>query len=282
MAAAHDLRMAGHRVTVYESEQRLGGMMVLGIPEYRLPRALIDRETEAIVSLGIDVELGCRIGPTSPSTQLLDRHDAVFVCVGAGRGRDLNIPGHDLDGVVSAIEFLLNVNRGFRVELGERVVVVGGGNVAFDAARTALRASAMDEAAPAPILLSAGAADDARRGLTTTLDAARAAVRAGVKDVTVIALESFEEMPAALEEIEEAEAEGVTIRYRRGPHRLVGDGRVTGLETIGVVSVFDADGRFCSGVRAGYRSGAAGRHRDTGRRAGPGSVVPTDRRWASS
>ena len=208
LAAAHDLRMAGHRVTVYESEQRLGGMMVLGIPEYRLPRALIDRETEAIVSLGIDVELGCRIGTDVTFDELLDRHDAVFVCVGAGRGRELNIPGHDLDGVVSAIEFLLNVNRGFRVELGERVVVVGGGNVAFDAARTALRASAMDEAAPAPILLSAGAADDARRGLTTTLDAARAAVRAGVKDVTVIALESFEEMPAALEEIEEAEAEG--------------------------------------------------------------------------
>ena len=244
LAAAHDLRMAGHRVTVYESEQRLGGMMVLGIPEYRLPRALIDRETEAIVSLGIDVELGCRIGRDVTFEALLERHDAVFVCVGAGRGRDLNIPGHDLDGVVSAIEFLLNVNRGFRVELGERVVVVGGGNVAFDAARTALRASAMDEAAPAPILLAAGASDDARRGLTTTLDAARAAVRAGVKDVTVIALESFEEMPAALEEIEEAEAEGVTIRYRCGPHRLVGEGRVSGLETIGVVSVFDVEGRF--------------------------------------
>ncbi len=251
LAAAHDLRMAGHGVTVYESEQRLGGMMVLGIPEYRLPRALIDRETEAIVSLGIDVELGCRVGRDVTFDQLLDRHDAVFVCVGAGRGRDLNIPGHDLDGVVSAIEFLLNVNRGFRVELGERVVVVGGGNVAFDAARTALRASAMDEAAPAPILLAAGARDDARRGLTTTLDAARATVRAGVHDVTVIALESFEEMPAALEEIEEAEAEGVTIRYRCGPHRLVGEGRVSGLETIGVTSVFDAEGRFAPKFAAG-------------------------------
>ena len=181
LAAAHDLRMAGHRVTVYESEQRLGGMMVLGIPEYRLPRALIDRETEAIVSLGIDVELGCRVGRDVTFEQLLAKHDAVFVCVGAGRGRELNIPGHELDGVVSAIEFLLNVNRGFRVELGERVVVVGGGNVAFDAARTALRAAAMDEEAPAPIRLSAGAGDDARRGITTTLDAARAAVRAGVR-----------------------------------------------------------------------------------------------------
>ena len=137
LAAAHDLRLAGHQVTVYEGEQRLGGMMVMGIPEYRLPRALIDRETEAIVSLGIDVELGCRIGRDLTFEQLLERHDAIFMCVGAGRGRDLNIPGHELDGTVSAIEFLLNVNRGFRVELGESVVVVGGGNVAFDAARTA-------------------------------------------------------------------------------------------------------------------------------------------------
>jgi formate dehydrogenase (NADP+) beta subunit len=244
LAAAHDLRLAGHQVTVYEGEQRLGGMMVLGIPEYRLPRALIDRETEAIVSLGIDVQLQCRVGRDLTVEQLLDRHDAVFVCVGAGRGRDLNIPGHELDGVVPAVEFLLNVNRGFRVELGERVVVVGGGNVAFDAARTALRAAAMNEVAPEPTMLTAGARDDARRGLTTTLDAARAAVRAGVRDVTVIALESFDEMPAALEEIEEAESEGITIRYRCGPHRLVGEGHVSGLETIGVVSVFDAQGRF--------------------------------------
>jgi formate dehydrogenase (NADP+) beta subunit len=244
LAAAHDLRMAGHQVTVYESEDRLGGMMVFGIPEYRLPRALIDRETDAVVSMGIDVQLECRVGRDVLFEQLLDRHDAVFVCVGAGRGRGLDIPGHDLDGVVSAIEFLLNVNRGFRVDLGERVVVVGGGNVAFDAARTALRAAAADEAAPEPALLASGASDDARRGLTTTLDAARAALRAGVREVTVIALESFEEMPAAFEEIEEAEAEGVTIHYRRGPHRVVGEGHVTGLETIDVVSVFDDQRRF--------------------------------------
>jgi thioredoxin reductase/ferredoxin len=216
----------------------------LGIPEYRLPRALIERETDAIISLGIDVRLECRVGRDITMEQLLEQHDAVFLCVGAGRGRDLNIPGRELDGVVPAVEFLLNVNRGYHVKLGERVVVVGGGNVAFDAARTALRAAARDEAAPEPTMLSASSRDDARRGLTTTLDAARAAVRAGVRDVTVIALESFEEMPAALEEIEEAEAEGVTISYRRGPHRLVGEGRVTGLETIGVVSVFDAQGRF--------------------------------------
>jgi NADPH-dependent glutamate synthase beta subunit-like oxidoreductase/ferredoxin len=244
LAAAHDLRLAGHPVTIYEAEARLGGMMVLGIPEYRLPRQLIEREIEAILELGVEAHVRCRIGTDITFAELLERHAAVFVCVGTARGRDLDIPGHDLDGVFKAVEFLLNVNRGYRVDLGERVVVVGGGNVAFDAARTALRAAAHAEAAPAPERLDSNTADDARRGLTTTLDAARAALRAGVKEVTVIALESFAEMPAAFEEIEEAEKEGIRIRYRHGPHRVVGDTRVTGLETIDVVSVFDSSGRF--------------------------------------
>ncbi len=254
LAAAHDLRLAGHPVTIYEAESRLGGMMVLGIPEYRLPRPLIEREIDAILELGVDVRLNCRIGRDVTFDELLAQHAAVFVCVGTGRGRSLDIPGNDLDGVFKAVEFLLNVNRGFRVDLGERVVVVGGGNVAFDAARTALRAAANDEAAPAPVVLGTSAADDARRGLTTTLDAARAAIRAGVLHVTVVALESFAEMPAALEEIEEAESEGIHIVYRRGPHRIVGDGRVTGLETIEVVSVFDDQHRFAPVFAPGTES----------------------------
>lgn len=228
MSAAHDLRLAGHSVTVYEAESQLGGMIYYGVPEYRLPRALIERENEAIIELGVEVHTKCRVGVDVTMDALLERHAAVLVVVGAARGRDIQIPGHDLDGVVTAIEFLLNVNRGYRVELGEKVVVVGGGNVAFDAARTALRS---DD-------------DEARRDLTTSLDAARAALRAGVKDVTVVSLESFEEMPAALEEIEAAEEEGVRIQFRRGPRRVLGDDRATALETIEVSSVFDADGRF--------------------------------------
>ena len=141
LAAACDLRLAGHPVTVYEAQDRLGGMMVLGIPEYRLPRALIAREIEAIVELGIDVETNARIGETHSIAELLDRHAALFLAVGTGAARDLDLPGHDLDGVLRAVEYLLNVNQGFHVDLGERVVVVGGGNVAFDAARTALRAA---------------------------------------------------------------------------------------------------------------------------------------------
>ena len=237
LAAAYELRLAGHPVTVYEAADRLGGMMVLGIPQYRLPRELIAREIDAILELGIDVELSFRVGRDATLTDLLERHESLFLAVGTGKARDLDLPGHELDGVLLAVEFLLNVNQGFRADLGERVVVVGGGNVAFDAARTALRATGDD--------LPEQSAEDARRAMTTTLDVARSAVRAGVRNVTVIALESPEEIPAAPEEIAEAEAEGITIHYRKGPHRFLGeDGRLTGLETIDVDSVFDADGRF--------------------------------------
>ncbi len=246
LAAACDLRLAGCAVTVYEAAPRLGGMMVLGIPEYRLPRALIQREIDAILELGIEARTGYRIGIDESFGSLLERHDAVFLAVGTGRARDLDLSGHDLDGVLRAVEYLLNVNQGFHVDLGERVVVVGGGNVAFDAARTALRAAARADGgdAVAPVRLGAGAAEDARRAMTTTLDVARAARRAGVRDVTVVALESPDEIPADPEEIAEAEAEGIRIVYRHGPHAFVGDGRVTGLETIEVESVFDAEGRF--------------------------------------
>jgi len=123
-------------------------------------------------------------------------------------------------------------------------VVVGGGNVAFDAARTALRAAAGGPATVAGEPAERGTDDDARRAMTTTLDVARAAIRQGVLDVTVIALESPEEIPADPEEIDEAEREGIRIVYRQGPHRFVGDTKLTGLETIAVSSVFDADGRF--------------------------------------
>ncbi len=254
LAAACDLRLAGHPVTIYEAQDRLGGMMVLGIPEYRLPRALIGREIEAIIELGIDVETNAAIGETHSMDELLERHAAVFLAAGTGKARDLDLPGHELDGVLRAVEYLLNVNQGFRVALGDRVVVVGGGNVAFDAARTALRAAATGSAPPEPVAPGPNAGEDARRAMTTTLDVARAARRAGVLDVTIVALESAEEIPADPEEIEEAEREGIRIVYRRGPHRFVGDTHVTGLETVVVTSVFDADGRFSPTFEAGTES----------------------------
>jgi NADPH-dependent glutamate synthase beta subunit-like oxidoreductase/ferredoxin len=235
LAAAHDLRLAGHPVTIYEAADELGGMMVLGIPEFRLPRAVIRAEIAALRELGITVVTGCRVGRDIGFAELRARHAALFVAVGTGEGRVLDLPGRELDGVVRALEFLLNANRGFRAELGERVVVVGGGNVALDAARTALRT-------------------DVSQTLTTTLDAARAAKRSGVRDVTILALESPAEMPAAGEELVQAVEEGITIRHRTGVRRLLGDGHVRGVETIGVASVFDPQGRFAPAYIAGSES----------------------------
>lgn len=240
MACAHDLRRLGYRVTVYEATDRLGGAMWLGIPEYRLDRDVLARDIQAIVDLGVDVVPNTRLGTDVSLDELRERHDAVFLAIGATLGRGLDIEGADADGVFRAIEFLINMNRGFEVAIGERVVVVGGGDVAMDAARTALRAADYDT--------RQDGADDGgeeRSTMTTALDAARSAARVGAREITVISLESREEMPAHELEIEEAAHEGIVMFGRRGPRRiLVEEGCVVGLETNRVTSVFDAEGRF--------------------------------------
>ncbi len=238
LAAAHDLRVHGYQVTLYEATDGLGGMMVLGIPEYRLDRNLVRAEIDAIVDLGVEVQYGTRLGTDITLEGLRSRHDGVVLALGATLGRGLDIPGHDADGVLRAIEFLININRGFAVDVGERVVVIGGGDVAMDAARTALRAAQYGEGAAAPVDLPEGEYVEA-------MDVARTAMRAGAKDVTVVALESPEEMPAAEFEIEEAKVEGIRFVHRQGPDRIeVQNGAVTGLTTVKVLSVFDEDGRF--------------------------------------
>lgn len=249
LACAHDLAAFGYRPVVFDAARRPGGMMVLGIPDYRLRRDVLDAEIAAIVDLGVELRLGMRLGADMSLGGLREEYAAMFVGVGALRSRDLAIPGMQLDGVLRAVEFLLNVNQGFRVDLGERVVVVGGGNVALDAARTALREVAEHRPVSAP-----GGMPDAGgvpAAATAALDAARAAVRLGARDVTVVALESRDEMPAAEFEIEEAELEGIRIEHRRGPHRVAGDGHVTGLETLDVTRVFGPDGRFDPQFAAG-------------------------------
>ncbi|MCL4818967.1 MAG: FAD-dependent oxidoreductase [Vicinamibacteria bacterium] len=242
MAAAHDLALLGHDVTVLDASPEPGGMMRFGIPEYRLPRTLIHEEIQKIVSLGVTLRSGVALTSSYGLAELRrEGFEAFFLSVGVSKGRDLQAPGVELDGVVKAVDYLLNVNRGFRMDLGRRVVVIGGGFVAFDAARTALRASREEEAA------ELAGETDAR--MKEAFDSARAAVRGGATQVTIVSLESFAEMPVLRstqghEEFEEAQKEGVVFVPRRGPKRFLGDGRLQQVELHGVLSVFDESGRF--------------------------------------
>jgi NADPH-dependent glutamate synthase beta subunit-like oxidoreductase len=246
LAAAHDLAHLQYDVTIFEAAAEPGGMMRFGIPEYRLPRTLLRAEIDRIVSLGVTMKLNAQLTPDFGLRHLRDAgFDAVFLSVGVSRGRDLQIPGVELDGVVKAVDYLLNVNRGYRLDLGRRVVVIGGGFVAFDAARTALRVGR--EAELTATAAELGAESDAR--LKEALDSARAALRGGATEVTVVSLESLDEMPVLRtmqghEEFEEASREGIRFITRRGPRHLIGNGRLTSVELRGVTSVFDANGRF--------------------------------------
>jgi len=241
LACAHDLAIMGYRPTVFEASSLAGGMMLHGIPEFRLARSVLAREVRSIVDLGAELRLNTPLTPQFGLKQLRELgFQAVFLGVGTQGGRDLPIEGSNLDGVIKAIEFLINLNRGYRVTLGKRVVVIGGGFVAFDAARMALRAGQESNTDQA---LSEGA-------MVTALDAARAAVRAGVRDVRMVSLESFEEMPAlrsaqGREEFEHAREEGIVFQPQRGPRRFLGqDGAVRAIELIGVTRTYDENGRF--------------------------------------
>jgi formate dehydrogenase (NADP+) beta subunit len=243
LACAHDLATFGYRPVVFEAQERAGGMMVLGIPPYRLRRDLIEDEIDAIVDLGVEVRTGQALGrDVSLDSLKADGFAAIFLGLGAMRARELSIPGVELDGVLNAVDFLLNANLGYRVDLGDDVIVVGGGNVALDAARTALRdisAGREPHAGAVPTGLNGVEAAS-----TATLDVARTALRLGARRVRVVALENRQEMPAHEFEIEEAEVEGIEVFGRLGPKRIVGEDHVTGLETIRVASVFDDQGRF--------------------------------------
>jgi NADPH-dependent glutamate synthase beta subunit-like oxidoreductase len=244
LAAAHDLALLGYDVTVFEAASEPGGMMRFGIPEYRLPRTLIRAEIDKILSLGVSLKLGTPLSPSFGLPHLKQQgFESVFISVGVSKGRDLQAEGVELDGVVKAADYLLNVNQGYRLNLGRRVVVIGGGFVAFDAARTALRLGR-----EAPVDLEDLASETDARA-KEALDSARAALRGGATEVTIVSLERFDEMPVLRttqghEEFEEAKREGVSFLPRRGPKRFVGSGRLQAVELRGVRSVFDANGRF--------------------------------------
>lgn len=212
LTCALDLRLKGYQVTIFEASDKPGGMMLWGIPAYRLPRQVLDQEIKDILDTGIELRLNSPINTTAELKKLLaDGYKAVFVALGAHRSRTLNIPGMDLQGVKHGIEFLRRVNgdnETRQLEVGmKKVVVIGGGNVAVDCALCARRL--------------------------------------GAEDVTMVCLEKREEMPAHEWEIEEALAEGVKIMPGWGPEAIAGkDGRVTGLKTVECIRAFDELGRF--------------------------------------
>jgi formate dehydrogenase beta subunit len=230
LSAAHDLLLAGHPVTLYEREASVGGMLVHGVPAFRLPRAVAEAEFQAVVDLGADVETGCEVGRDITVDALLDKHAALLVTVGCQLGRLVEMPGVGKSGVMRAIDFLRRVNAepvGDAGHVDGPVVVVGGGSVAFDAARSAWRLTPEAD--------------------QTMVDVARSAVRrkkTAHLDVTLIAPETKDALNALPEELERAEQEGVKVEGGLGVVGFIGDDVVEGVEVAPVLSLFNADGAF--------------------------------------
>ncbi len=225
LSCAHDLALLGYFVTVFEALEHAGGMMRFGIPFYRLPADVLDKEIQIIEDMGVEIKTSARVESIQ---SLFDQgFDSVFIGVGCMKGRGLNIEGADLDGVSLAVDFLRESNRGKRPEVCRKTVVIGGGLVALDAAR------------------------DVRRGLIENNVA-----KGGHKELTpdqkihMACLESFAEMPANIsltgrEEVEEMMDEQIELHPSWGPKRILGEnGKVTGIELIRVLSVFDENGKF--------------------------------------
>ncbi|MBI2528316.1 MAG: FAD-dependent oxidoreductase [Candidatus Rokubacteria bacterium] len=194
LACAHALSRRGYRVRLYEAEAALGGLLRYGIPEYRLPRAVLEREIELGIGPGVEVLTGQRLG-ANLAWETVAGHDAVFLATGASLPLGLGVPGEQAQGIGNGLGFLRDLACGTRPTLGRRLVVVGGGS--------------------------------------TAMDVARSARRLGVPSVSVVALEGREEMPALPEEVSQALAEGVEIRNGLGVARFVeGGGRVTGAAVV--------------------------------------------------
>ena len=218
LTCAYHLAKAGYQVKIFEAEERPGGMLALGIPAYRLPKDVVARDIKNVTALGVEIATGTRVRNLSDLKEA--GFEAVFVAVGLQAAAKLGVPGEDLAGVFAGLEFLRTVNLGGTVRLGQKVAVIGGGNVAIDAARTALR-------------LGAG-------------------------EVHVYSLEKEHELPATPEEVAAARQEGVQFHHGRGVRRIIGsEGRVSGLVTIAVKAVFDENGRFNPSYYEGTEEEAA-------------------------
>ena len=212
LTAAFDLIRQGHEVTVYEAMAESGGMTRYGIPYYRMPGNMLDRDVAVITSLGVRIQYDTRIGRDISMAELKERFDAVLLSIGLWSGRSTRVTGSDHQDVRRAVDLLRAVAAGEDIEVPARVVVIGGGNVAMDIARTLAR-------------------------LQTR--------KYGQVDVTVTALEDLQHFLADPEEIKEAREEGIRIFDARGPQRIaIENGAVTGLHTWKVLSIFDENGRF--------------------------------------
>ena len=187
LAAANDLALKGHNVTIFEALHEAGGMLLVGIPEYRLPKKILRQEIGYIQKLGVDVRTGVRVGKDITIKELKGNHDAVFVAVGAHGGMRLGVEGEDTSGVTEGIEFLRAMSLGKKVNVGKKVAVIGGGNTAIDCARTAKRL--------------------------------------GSGEVTIVYRRSRAEMPAAEEEVKAAEAEGIKIEFLTTPTRFLAENK---------------------------------------------------------
>lgn len=208
MSAAFYLQKQGYPVTVFERQKRPGGMLVYGIPSFRLEKEVIDAEIEVLREMGVEFKCGVEVGKDITIQQLRDQgYKAFYVAIGAQGGRKTGVPGEDAEGVVTGVEFLNSVNQEGALTLSGKTVVVGGGNVAIDVARTALRCKS--------------------------------------EEVSMFCLESAETMPAAKDEVEEAKEEGIQVNNGWGPKEILTEnGKVTGIVFKRCTAVLDAEGRF--------------------------------------
>jgi len=239
LTVAHDLSQIGYQVTVFEANAEPGGMLMAGVPVFRLPRELVKKEIEAILSLGVELRCNQRLGRDFTIGSLRDAgFAAIFLGIGLPKGRKLGLPGSDYPMVYDGMDFLRAFNEGTPLPLGKRVVVIGGGNVAYDVARSAVR--------PAETTSRSEALSDMGRAEQVAYDVARSALRVSSdKEVHVVCLEKRAEMPADEVEIIEGEEEGLRLHDGRGPKEVVGEnGAVTALRTVRCKSVFDAAGKF--------------------------------------
>ena len=217
LAAAKDLSLLGYQCTIFEAHSGPGGMLRMGVPTYRLPREFMDKDIKFITDLGVDIKYNTTVGKDIPFDNLKNDFDITFLAVGLPVTRRLPIEGTDLDGVQDAITFLKSANCHDNAKVGSNVLVIGGGAVAMDCARTALRL--------------------------------------GPKEVNIVCLEHRNEMPTSDYEIEETLHEKAILHASLGPRRIIGEnGKVTGLETLKVKSVFDSQERFNPSFHEGSES----------------------------